>query len=183
MKKLFVLLSLLIVENLFAGEAIINWTPPTQREDGTPVSISEIAEYHIYYGKDQGDYQETKVVSGGGALGGTVSGLDSGGTWYFVVTAVDTEGRESLYSKEVVKELPLEKPRYPSNIKVFFALNKLLKKDEFLSYDFLERNKEEAIFAVRENDEELEFSSDEEVFEKIHMAYTEEITLETIIVF
>lgn len=36
--------------------AAINWVAPSEREDGTPLSLSEIAGYMIYYGASKGEY-------------------------------------------------------------------------------------------------------------------------------
>ena len=35
----------------------LSWVAPSQREDNTPIALSEIAGYRIYYGTAQGDYQ------------------------------------------------------------------------------------------------------------------------------
>ena len=77
------------------------WTAPSQREDGTAIALSEIASYHIYYGTEPGDYQDEIFIEDSSADEAQVVDIDTG-TYYAVVTAVDTEGRESLYSSEVV---------------------------------------------------------------------------------
>jgi hypothetical protein len=78
----------------------LSWTTPDRREDGTVLLISEILEYRIYYGTTAGDYQSQFNVDVASNTA-QVPQL-SAGTYYAVVTAVDTEGRESLYSPEVV---------------------------------------------------------------------------------
>ena len=78
----------------------LSWTVPDEREDGVPLLISEISSYRIYYGATAGDYQN-QVDIDSGSNSAEISAIPSG-TYFAVVTAVDTEGRESLYSTEVV---------------------------------------------------------------------------------
>jgi len=80
----------------------LSWVAPSEREDATPISLSEIAGYKVYYGTTQGQYSEVVVVNDGIAEGYTLTGLVAD-TYYFVVTTFDTEGRESQYSSEVIK--------------------------------------------------------------------------------
>jgi hypothetical protein len=85
------------------GTLGLSWTVPTEREDTTPLLISEIAGYRVYYGSVAGDYQNQVDVDSSLNVA-QVPALPSG-TYYVVVTAIDTEGRESLYSPEVVINL------------------------------------------------------------------------------
>ena len=78
----------------------ITWSAPLLREDGSTLDLADVAEYRIYYGTEPGDYQNQIDIDGNSTLEGKVSGLKSG-KYYVVVTAVDTDGRESLYSSEV----------------------------------------------------------------------------------
>lgn len=79
----------------------LNWTAPFEREDVTALSPAEIAGYRIYYGTGSGDYTNQIDVDDGSAVQAQVMDI-SAGTYYVVVTAVDTDGRESSYSSEVV---------------------------------------------------------------------------------
>jgi fibronectin type 3 domain-containing protein len=81
----------------------ITWTEPVEREDVTPLSPSEIAGYRMYYGSESGDYQNQLDIDAGTTNAEVIDLL--AGTYYVVVTAVDTDGRESLYSSEVVVSL------------------------------------------------------------------------------
>ena len=82
------------------GTLEIDWVAPTQREDGTPLLLSEIETYNIYYGNSPGYYKYTfdnpKV---------TPNSIDisilPGGTYYFVITTVTTDSEESLFSEEI----------------------------------------------------------------------------------
>ena len=82
----------------------ITWSAPLFREDGSPLNLADVAQYRIYYGTAPGDYQNHLDIDGNSTLQGQVSGLASG-KYYAVVTTVDSDGRESLYSSEVEVDL------------------------------------------------------------------------------
>lgn len=82
------------------GALGLSWTSPELREDGTVLINNEISGYRIYYGAASGDYQN-QVDIDSGSNSAQISAIPSG-TYYAVVTAVDVDGRESLYSSEVV---------------------------------------------------------------------------------
>jgi len=75
----------------------LTWVAPAEREDNQPISLSEIAGYKIYYGTTQGKYPNSINVNDGSASSYTLNNFTEG-TYYFVVTTYDTEGRESQYS-------------------------------------------------------------------------------------
>jgi hypothetical protein len=83
------------------SEATMSWVAPAEREDGTPLALSEISGYRIYYGTKSGVYQGQIYIDDGSATQKQLSGIPSG-TYYAVVTTIDTEGRESQYSSEIV---------------------------------------------------------------------------------
>jgi fibronectin type 3 domain-containing protein len=80
----------------------LNWIVASQREDGSELSLSDISSARIYYGSETKDYQKSIQIDYpiSNLLLSEIS-LASG-TYYFVITTVDTDGRESLYSSEVV---------------------------------------------------------------------------------
>jgi hypothetical protein len=78
----------------------LSWVAPAEREDNSPISLSEIAGYQILYGQSQGQYSKSIIINDGTAIGYTLTDLPTG-TYYFVVATIDTEGRESQYSPEV----------------------------------------------------------------------------------
>ena len=82
------------------GALGLAWTTPELREDGTILINSEISGYRIYYGSTAGDYQN-QIDIDSGSNSAQVSAIPSG-TYYAVVTAIDVDGRESLYSDEVI---------------------------------------------------------------------------------
>lgn len=78
----------------------LSWVAPAEREDNEPISLSEIAGYKVYYGTIQNDYPNSVNINDGSAEGYTFKGFSTG-TYYFVLTTYDTEGRESQYSPAV----------------------------------------------------------------------------------
>jgi VCBS repeat-containing protein len=78
----------------------LSWVAPSEREDNTSISLSDIAGYKIYYGTTQGLYPSSVSINDSTAEGHTFTNFASN-TYYFVVTTLDTEGRESQYSSEV----------------------------------------------------------------------------------
>ena len=82
------------------GDLNLSWIAPDQREDGTVfVPSLELSEYRVYYGSEPGDYQNQIDIVDGFTDAQVVS--IPTGIYYVVVTAVDKQGRESLYSAEV----------------------------------------------------------------------------------
>lgn len=85
------------------GSVSVAWSKPEYREDSAILSVGEISGYRVYYGPGSGDYQREVDIANDGSPNGvvTVADLPRGKTYYFVLTAYDTEGRESLYSPEI----------------------------------------------------------------------------------
>jgi len=82
--------------------ATITWTAPSTREDGTALSLSEITGYKIYYGTAADNYTVVVDINDVSTTQYTISSLTTG-TYYFAVTTIDTDGRESLYSTNLSK--------------------------------------------------------------------------------
>ena len=76
----------------------INWTPPTENVNDTP--LTNLAGYNIHYGTTSGNYTQTITVSNPGIATYVVQNL-SPGTYYFVVAAVNSAGTESPPSSQV----------------------------------------------------------------------------------
>ena len=83
-----------------AGDINLSWVAPVEREDGTPIMMSEIGGYRIYYGTTPGSYPDHVDVTDGSTMTATLIGLASG-TYYIVVTTYDVNGRESAHSSMV----------------------------------------------------------------------------------
>ena len=73
----------------------LQWNPNTD---------SSVAGYNLYYGGASRSY--TNSLSVGNTTNAMVSGLVEGKTYFFAVTAYDTQGYESDYSDETVYLVP-----------------------------------------------------------------------------
>jgi VCBS repeat-containing protein len=80
----------------------LSWVAPSQREDGTALSLSEISGYKVYYGTTQGQYPNSTTINDSTATGHTFTNFPAG-AYYFVVTTIDVDGLESGYSPVVKK--------------------------------------------------------------------------------
>ena len=85
----------------------LSWLATLEREDGTGMWPEEIAGYRIYYGTVAGYYPNQFVVNDGSVTQAQISGVTPG-TYYAVVTTVDSDGFESRYSSEVVVTAVME---------------------------------------------------------------------------
>ena len=83
--------------------ATLNWTPPTQNIDGSP--ITNLAGYKVMYGSSPGQYSQALNVPVATMTSVAIEALEAGRTWYFTVKAVNTSGVESDFSNEVSKLL------------------------------------------------------------------------------
>jgi hypothetical protein len=90
------------VQETSPGGFTLNWTAPTTRADGAPLSLADIDGYRIYYGTLAGNYPNTVDIKDGSAQSATVNDLSTG-TYHVVMTTYDTSGSESDYSAEIVK--------------------------------------------------------------------------------
>jgi hypothetical protein len=83
----------------------LQWAIPTLNEDGS--SLNDLSGFRVYYGMDQTNLANANVdtVSNSGLGIHTVQNLTSGTTWFFVVTAYDFNGNESVFSNMVTMVL------------------------------------------------------------------------------
>ncbi len=77
---------------------VLEWNPPTAREDGSPLSPSQIAGYTVYYGTSPDSFTQSIYVPGGNNTQATLNNLATGKTVYVALTASDTSGLQSEYS-------------------------------------------------------------------------------------
>ena len=84
------------------GNISLHWTAPVTRADGTPLSLSDIDGYHVYYGTSAGSYPNQLNVVDGTAQSATITDIPVG-TYYIVMTTYDVTGLESVYSATVTK--------------------------------------------------------------------------------
>lgn len=113
---LLALIGLIVTRTVYAADATLNWTHPTQRVDNTPITLAEIRETQIDWAKCAtgntfpASPLGTKAVPAP-ATSTVVTGLDYG-TWCFRARSVDTAGEMSLNSGTVWKQY-LAPPKPP----------------------------------------------------------------------
>jgi len=81
--------------------ATLSWSPVITNSDGS--LMTDLAGYKVYYGLASGSY--TTPIDVGNTTSSVITGLNSGTTYYFTVTAYDGSGNESPYATEVSKTL------------------------------------------------------------------------------
>ncbi len=79
------------------GRLRLSWSLPQRYEDGS--GVTQPLTLRIHYGRTPRAYELAITVAEPGATRYELQGL-APGTWYFAVTAVDPQGRESDYSAE-----------------------------------------------------------------------------------
>ena len=82
------------------GAASLSWTPPTSNSDGS--SLLNLAGYKIYYGLAADRLTNVISVNSPGVTRFVVQNL-APNTYYFVATAVNSDGIESDFSNIVTK--------------------------------------------------------------------------------
>jgi len=97
MKYLMMIAALLCSPALYAVEVVVQWDAPTEREDGTPLSLSEIHSYTAYVFEGANSHAITDIPSIDTSLMITLYPGDN----TINMTTVDTEGRESARSNDV----------------------------------------------------------------------------------
>jgi hypothetical protein len=85
------------------GSLTLQWSAPVARADGTPLSLSDIDGYRIYYGTSAGrNYPNRIDVADGTAQTATITDMPVG-LYYLVMTTYDVSGLESAYSSMVTR--------------------------------------------------------------------------------
>ncbi len=95
--------------------ATLTWTTPTTNTDATPLPLSEIAYFGVYYGTDPDDLDlYTKLARTINAW--TITGLSGGGTYYIAVTCVSRSGVESYRCGQAADMTSALVPEVPTNL-------------------------------------------------------------------
>ncbi len=76
------------------GSTNLSWTPPTTNTDNSPLNLGG---FHIYQGTSANQLSKIHTITGQGIATYTVENLQPG-TYFFVVTAYNTNGTESAFS-------------------------------------------------------------------------------------
>ena len=83
----------------------LDWIPPTQNVNGTPVL--DLAGYNVYIGNLSGIYTDFRLLDNPGLVT-YVLDLPGSGEWFVAVTAINSVGNESDFSNEVTVKVICE---------------------------------------------------------------------------
>lgn len=128
-KQAFAALVLIALTSLCLGiahgaDATVTWTHPDKRTDDTPLPLSEIANFRVFYGpclagdEISPDSEFVQVPSSDTSVPIT---LTRGARWCFYVRTLDVFGLESEPSNTVSLDLSRLPPKPPSDPSVKFA--------------------------------------------------------------
>ena len=90
------------VNQIAFGAATLSWQPPTENSDGS--SMSDLAGYRIYYGRDANTLSQSVVLDNPGLTRYVVENLTPA-IWHFSMTSVNAGGVESRRSETVSKTI------------------------------------------------------------------------------
>lgn len=82
-----------------SGSITVQWLPPTERNDGTP--LTDLAGYNLRWGTALGHYPNLATIPNAGVATYVIDELPPG-TYYLVATAYDANGVESDFSNVAV---------------------------------------------------------------------------------
>jgi hypothetical protein len=86
-----------------SGTATLSWQAPGANMDGS--TLTDLTGYRVHWGTTPGTYSRSTQLLNAASRTHTVTGL-ARGTWYFVVTALNSQGVESSYSNVWSKTVP-----------------------------------------------------------------------------
>jgi|GEM_PF-954966 len=84
--------------------ATLSWDIPSQRTDGSPLALSDIASYVIRYGTSPTNLNKIVNINDYSITSKKFTGLATPATWYFEIAAKDINGLESAFSAPVKKQ-------------------------------------------------------------------------------
>ncbi len=90
------MLLFLCIANVYSAQVTLAWDPPENEQD--------IVGYKVHYGNSSGNYDTS--IDAGNQTSYTITGLESGKIYYFVVTSYNIYGYESSYSIELIYAIP-----------------------------------------------------------------------------
>jgi hypothetical protein len=91
-----------VVEQVALGSVTLTWTPPTQNEDGSP--LTNLRGFRVYYGNSSSSLGSMIDIPNAGVTSAVVENLSSA-TWYFGVKAYNSGGVESSLSEVASKQI------------------------------------------------------------------------------
>jgi hypothetical protein len=85
------------------GSVTLNWTPPTQNEDGS--QLTDLAAYRILWSRDGGTFSNSVRINNPSVTRYVVENLTPG-TYEFAATAINSAGVESRFSNSITRVVP-----------------------------------------------------------------------------
>jgi hypothetical protein len=82
------------------GSVTLNWTPPTQNEDGS--QLTDLVAYRIHWSRDGGDFSNSVRINNPNVTRYVVGNLTPG-TYEFAVTAINSAEFESRLSNSITR--------------------------------------------------------------------------------
>ena len=92
----------IVVDQVALGSVTLSWTPPTQNEDGSP--LTNLRGFRVYYGTSSSNLSSMLEIPNAGVTTAVVENL-SPATWHFGVKAYNTDGVESSFSNLASKAI------------------------------------------------------------------------------
>jgi hypothetical protein len=90
------------VTDIGTGAATLSWTPPTQNSDGS--ALTDLSGFRIAYGRSAGSLDRSVSLTNPSLNRYMVENLSSG-TWFFAVSAVNSQGVASNASNVASKTI------------------------------------------------------------------------------
>jgi hypothetical protein len=84
----------------------LSWQTPSTRNDGSPLSISDIAGYEVYYLAEGQALEDASVIRIADPLNNQVTFELDAGFWHFAMATLDSEGLLSEISSTVSIYIP-----------------------------------------------------------------------------
>jgi len=83
-------------------DGTLRWQAPTENVDGSP--LTDLAGFNVYWGSSSRNYTGSHPITSAAVT--EWEATVAAGSYYFAVTALDSEDNESAYSNEVLKAIP-----------------------------------------------------------------------------
>jgi Putative Ig domain len=90
------------VSDVASGSATLSWVAPSQNADGS--ALTDLAGYQILYGRSTSELGQTISLTNPSVTTYVIENL-SGGTWYFAVASVNSQGVTSSPSNVASKTI------------------------------------------------------------------------------
>ena len=87
-----------------AANINLSWSPPVTRTDGSYLPVGDLAGFRVYMGTSSGNLTPYIDLDSGDINEFTIKNLSSG-SYYFAISAFDTDGQESGLSQVILKQV------------------------------------------------------------------------------